>query len=403
MPYTSPQESSRDRGGTRALLHDKVGMAREATSHAGGTTGVHAGSTTAGHPAMPQSPRRARTAVPRGLTARMATTTLRQRIRIRALSTLNRFRVIRTLDVAVACFPERQFKASLSAAQRAVRAMVKAKHLRRYRTDRFQTIYGLTAAGADWLDEHGVDGATSSVRRVADMLNPEHQLWAQFLVLCCEARGLKARSENELLQDLAQKTTPNGKPLRGLLTVSVDTRSGTEIRRLRPDLVAEERDGSCVWFEVDRSKRGSDREASLRALIRAMGYRLENGQVLRRIVIFARDRRVQLRALAVLNALAEAQRGQVLYGDRRQVRPLAEPGQFAVWGNFLVPAQGGRQGTVDRIVGRVQVQLLPSWLPKVRIDGSSRSNTAGWLGENYLPYARFADEPPWQALRSPLG
>lgn len=402
MSHTSPQDSRQGHGATRALPHDRVGMAREATGHAGSTTVVHADSTAAGHPAMPQSPRRARTAVPRGITARMATTTLRQRIRVRALSTLNRFRVLRTLDVAVACFPERGFKASLSAAQRAVRAMVKARHLRRYRTDRFQTIYGLTTAGANWLDEHGVDGATSSVRRVADMLNPEHQLWAQFLVLCCEARGLKARSENELLQDLAQRTTPDGKPLRGLLTVSVDTRSGTEIRHLRPDLVAQERDGSCVWFEVDRSKRGSDREASLRALIRAMGYRLENGQVLRRIVIFVRDRRVQLRALTVLNALAEAQRGQVLYGDRRQVRPLAEPGQFAVWGAIPVSDQPGRSRLEDRMVGRVQVQLLPSWLPKVRMDGSNRSGTAGWLEENYLPYARFSDEPAWQALRSPL-
>lgn len=354
---------------------------------------------TAGTPAMPQSPHGKAAAVPRGLTAAIDTTTLRQGIRLRALETLNRFRVMRTLDVAVACFPERGFKASLSAAQRAVRAMAKDRLVRRYRTDRFQTIYGLTVAGANWLEERGVD-ATPSVRRVADMLNPEHQLWAQFLVLCAEARGLQAASENEWLQELAQGSKADGKPVRGLLTVEVG--EGGETRHLRPDLIATDRDGSCVWFEVDRSKRGSAREASLRALVLAIGSRLANGQMLRRIVIFARDRRVELRALAILKALAAAQQGQVLIPGRRLVRPASEPGQFEVWGAVAVPKAGGNPEIQDRVVGRVQVQLLPSWLPKVRMDASHQDNTAGWLGENYLPFARFAGERSWGALRSPL-
>lgn len=271
---------------------------------------------------------------------------------------------------------------------------------RRYRTDRFQTIYGLTVAGANWLEERGVDAAPS-VRRVVDMLNPEHQLWAQFLVLCAEARGLQAASENELLQDLAQRTAAGGKPVRGLLTVRVDGGSG-ETRHLRPDLIATEHDGSCVWFEVDRSKRGSAREESLRALVLAMGSRLANGQVLRRIVIFARDRRVELRALAILKDLAAAHRDQILIEGRRHVRPAADPGQFEVWGFVPVADQHVGRKMADRVVGRVQVQLLPSWLPKVRMDSSNRHSTAGWFAENYLPFTRFADEPPWRALRSPL-
>ncbi len=74
-----------------------------------------------------------------------------------ALKLANRFRVVRTIDVAVGCFAERPFKAALTAAQRAMRGMVKDDLLRRYRTDRFQTVYGLSGKGADWLVRREVD------------------------------------------------------------------------------------------------------------------------------------------------------------------------------------------------------------------------------------------------------
>ena len=137
--------------------------------------------------------------VARGLAATISTTKLKQAIWLRALLTANRFRVIRTIDVAVCCFAERPYKAALTAAQRAMRGLVKADLLKRYRTDRFQTVYGLSQKGVDWLDEAGHD-ASSSVRRVSDMTNPEHRFWAQFLVLSCESRGIKAQTEQELLQ-----------------------------------------------------------------------------------------------------------------------------------------------------------------------------------------------------------
>ena len=152
--------------------------------------------------------------VARGLTQTVSSTALRSAIWKRALTVANRFRVIRTVDVAAACFPERDYKAALTAAQRAMRGLVKASLVQRYRTDRFQTVYGLTQRGAQWLQDADVDAA-ASVRRVSDMSNPEHRLWAQFLVLCAEARGLKAWTEAELLQLLNRHANPANRQLVG--------------------------------------------------------------------------------------------------------------------------------------------------------------------------------------------
>lgn len=337
--------------------------------------------------------------VSRGLTNTVATHALQQRVWLRSLSMLARMRVMRTLDVAVHCFAERAFKASLSAAQRAVRGMVKAKLLRRYRTDRFQTVYGLTARGAGWLADQGVDAA-ASVRRVSDMSNPEHRLWSQFLVLCCEARGLRAMTEGELLVALNVGRTTE--LVSSLLNVHVSTGSHTEVRGLRPDLVATDRDGRCVWFEVDRSKRSAGREAALRALVCAMGARLSNGQGLGRIAVFTRNTRMEKRATAVLENLAAEQAEHVLTEGRRRVVAGPTPGLYEVWAGVLGTSQDGRRAVEDRLVGRVSIQALPTWLPKVRIDASNQHSTAGWFSDNALPYALAPSEPPWTGMRSPL-
>ena len=109
--------------------------------------------------------------VPRGLTAQVGTLALQDRIWSRSLLLVDRFRVIRTIDIAVHCFAERPFKAALSAAQRAVRGMVKAQLLARYRTDRFMTVYGLTQQGVQWLETLAVsplrrDDATAICIRI---------------------------------------------------------------------------------------------------------------------------------------------------------------------------------------------------------------------------------------------
>ena len=333
----------------------------------------------------------------RGLAASISTTHLKQRIRLRALLTADRFRVIRTIDVAVCCFSERPYKAALTAAQRAMRGIVKAGMLKRYRSDRFQVIYGLTAAGADWLEEAGHD-ASSSVRRVSDMTNPEHRLWAQFWVLACEARGLKAMTEQELLLKLNKHLKPGQPAVQGLLTVT--TTRGKRTIQLRPDAVCAEQDGT-TWCEVDRSKRGSDREASLEALISSVGRVLKDGTTLRRVVVFCKTDRIQKRAIAVVNGLASANNSEVLIAGRRHFSEI-EPETYAVWTALESKLKDGRTKLVDTLVGHVIIQLLPIWLPKVRIDASNTHSFAGWFGENYLPYKRPETLGPWTAPVSPL-
>ena len=337
--------------------------------------------------------------VTRGLAATISTTQLKQRIWLRALLVANRFRVIRTIDIAVCCFAERPYKAALTAAQRAVRGLVKADLLKRYRTDRFQTVYGLSQKGVGWLDEAGHD-ASSSVRRVSDMTNPEHRLWAQFWVLACEARGMKAQTEQELLQSLNKGVKPGEALVQGLLTVTTMCGKRASTIQLRPDAVAYEKDG-LTWLEVDRSKRGSDREASLGALASSVGRVLKDGSTLRRVVVFCKTERIRKRAIAVANGLAEANNAQILIAGRRHFKEV-ESGTYAVWTALESKLKDGRTKLVDTLVGHVIIQLLPIWLPKVRIDASNTHSLAGWFGENYLPYRRPVVLGGWKVVASPL-
>lgn len=337
--------------------------------------------------------------VPRGLTAQVSTLALQDRIWNRSLLLVDRFRVIRTIDIAVHCFAERPFKAALSAAQRAVRGMVKAQLLARYRTDRFMTVYGLTQQGVQWLEDRGFE-ASASVRRVTDMTNPEHRLWSQFLTLCAEARGLQAMTEQELLLALNRDMKPEQSPVQGLLHVT--TRSAGKRRHLtlRPDAVAIEPDG-IAWFEVDRSARGSDRAASLRALVLAVGAQTTLGQPLRRVVVFSRTSRIHLRVLATLDGLVKDSATVGLMEGRRQLK-LFETGCYEVHQSVEVKLRDGRSQLQERLAGHVIVQELPVWLPKVRLDGRGDWSMRGWFNENYLPYKRPVVMPPWQRPGSPL-
>jgi hypothetical protein len=331
--------------------------------------------------------------VDQGLTSEIHPQALQQIVWLRALETVNRFRVVRAIDIALSCFPERTFKASLTAAQRAMRGLAKAKLVRRYRTDRFQHVYGLTVAGARWLHDHGVDAA-ASVRRVADMSNPEHALWMNFIVLACEARGLQAKTESEALRKLNEERDAKAAAKQGFVTVEV---RGKE-RTLRPDAIAYEPDG-LTWFEIDRSKRGADREAALSALFGRVGVPLENNLNLRRIVLFARTDRILLRAQALLRARVRESGGQQLTSSAERRFSEIEEGLFEVWAMVWTPA---RQRYVDQCVGHVILQLLPTWLPKARLDSSNRQPLSGWLHENYLPYRRLATSNQWLRPTSPF-
>jgi hypothetical protein len=338
--------------------------------------------------------KRAPRKIDRGLVAIIPPNHLRHAIRFRALSLANRFRVIRTIDVAIACFPERPFKAALTAAQRAMRAITKAKLLLRYRTERFQHVYGLTEAGARWLDDHGVDAA-ASVRRVADMSNPEHNLWMHFVSLACEVRGLAAHTESEALQYLNREREPSAPVKQGFVTVTARNRK----RILRPDVLSYEPDG-VTWYEIDRSKRGADREASLAALTQRIGSKVATGEVLRRVIVHAKNERIQKRALAILHAQEKASDRPHALTDRTFRE--TDDGTFEVRTEVEQRMPDGRIGIVECCVGHVVIQLLPTWLPKVRLDAKNKHPLTGWLGENYLPYRRPDTLALWSRPVSPL-
>ena len=337
--------------------------------------------------------------VDRGLSKVRSTKYLKDIIWLKALRTANRFRVIRTVDVALACFAERPYKAALTAAQRAMRGLVASDLLRRYRTNRFQTVYGLTQRGVDWLGEAGVDAA-SSVRRVSDMSNPEHRLWTQFLVLACEARGLTALTEQELLRELNQGAKLGDPLVQGLLRVTTERGKRAATITLRPDAIGREADGT-TFFECDISKRGNDREASLEAEIMAIGRKLLDGSFLRRVVVMCKTERIRKRALAAVARLIALNNPKVLASGRRHLREV-EAGVYEVWCAASEELRDGRVQLVDTLAGHVIIQLLPVWLPKVRIDSSNTHSLEGWLEENYLPYRRPASLAVWKPLKSPL-
>ncbi|WP_374662666.1 DNA-binding protein [Inhella sp.] len=280
-----------------------------------------------------------------------------------------------------------------------MRGLVKAGLLRRYRTDRFQTVYGLTQPGARWLQEAGVE-AKASVRRVSDMSNPEHTLWAHFIVLAAEARGLKASTEAELLRALNTSTADTQPGKQGLLRVEGQTPHGTVHHYLRPDAVFDDHDG-VAWIEIERSARGANRAAALRTLALSVGAKLVDGRVLRRVVVFTRTERIRGRVMAALRGVAEQTRESALMRGRRLLKEV-EADSFEVWMTVDRRHTDGRSSLVDKLAGHVIVQELPTWLPRLRLDGRKESSTAGWLGENYLPYRRPLGLPAWETPQSPL-
>jgi len=343
---------------------------------------------------------RRRTYVDRGLTTVAAPLALKDRIQFRALEAVNRFGVIRTFDVAACCFPERPFKAALTAAQRAMRGLVKAELLKRFRTDRQQHVYGLTRAGATFLEDRGVPARTT-VHRVADMTNPEHLLWSSFIVTCCEVRGLRAQTESELLRDLARRHGPDGEQMRGLLQVPVKKGAKTLARALRPDALAFEGDG-MTWFEIDRSRRGDERAKSLEALFARVGAKLNNGQSLKRVVVLTKSERILASDLATAEALVKDPKELRFASSGGVALKRVQDGVYEVWGEHSITHGDGRSSMAPALRGHVVIQMLPLNLPKFRLDERNAASTAGWFPDNYLPYVRPASLGPWPMPTSPL-
>lgn len=225
------------------------------------------------------------------------------------------------------------------------------------------------------------------------MTNPEHRLWAQFLVLCAEARGLRAMTENELAQKLATAADT------GLLKVQTKVKGRRQTRALRPDAVALEADG-VTWFEVDRSARGSDRAASLRALALSIGAETVLKSPLRRVVVFTRTERIQARVVATLDRLATETAGRPLEEGVRRLRRSAN-GVYEVQQTISQRLGGGVRLT-EVHAGYILVLPLPVHLPRVRLDGRGGITPSGWFDENELPYRRPVPLGAWKRPASPL-
>jgi hypothetical protein len=329
---------------------------------------------------------------------------LRNAMRVHALDTVARLRVIRVIDIALACAPERPFKAALSAAQRAMKGLIDARYVSRHVTDRSQHIYGLTEAGARYLYEHGVE-TTASIKRVTAMLNPEHQLWINFLVLSCHARGLWSMTEKELLQYINRDVTKSADVRQGLARIG----EGESGRWLRPDAVAFETDG-LTWFEVDRSTRGSARLEHLMSLVKKVGTNLidleENHNdtnnpsfQLTRVVVFSRYDVIHHRNLARMRRMVAKANKQILTPGNARHFYEVEEGLFEVIASVNVD---DNLPPADQVVGHVIFQMLPTWLPKFRQTKEQLPEGLGWFNENYLPYRRPGSMVKWPIPVCPL-
>lgn len=308
--------------------------------------------------------------------------------RLRALRLLNRFRQLRSIDLAVGLFPEREFKAALSAVQRLTKALVAQKMLLRYRSLSGQTYYALGEAGARWLRQNGdeLDGdATASASRVSERTNPEHDLWSAFATMSSEARGLWAMSEKELVPHLV------GSDLRSREQVLVVADERGRPKGLMPDAVAH--DGrNLVWFELDRSERGSTRLADLICLVRSCGRTVNLGSAhtsgelrIRHVVVLCKTDRIFRRHLAYVTGSSPnsgVPRLRTL-GGQSALRQVA-PGVFDVLADIERRLEDGRVALQREVVGRLHFQLLPAWLPGFSYRPGALQD--GWFSDGYLPF-----------------
>lgn len=311
-----------------------------------------------------------------------------------ALRLVNRFRQLRAIDLAAGLFPDREFKAALSAAQRLTKSLVAQRMLHRYRSLSGQTYYGLGEAGARWLRQNGneADGdASASASRVSEKVNPEHDLWAAFIVLSCEARGLWARTEKELLPTLFEKKN-DFHNRRQVLVVS-DERDA--LKGLLPDAVAQTSKG-VIWFEVDRSERGSGRLADLLMLMKCFRTPLflgseqrHEGLPLMQVVVLCKTERILRRHASYLTGVNPKTRKLRLHlnGGEPALRQVA-PGAFDVMKDVEKRHADRRVALAPKVVGRVHFLLLPTWLSGFSYRPGARQD--GWFNDGYLP---FKNEP----------
>ena len=388
----------------------------------------------------------------------------RHQITLVVLRTVNRFRLIRALDIAAAVFPERDLKAALSAAHRATSRLCVSKGARRktsnanhgsesssqvnkqkgvrssraflvkYRSDAGQTYYGLTKAGAQWLRENGdLDTADSlaqaSVSTVCSKTNPEHEMWANTVTLTCAARGIKAWNESELKGLLGwNPDKPKVFPItvktnRRVHVAARDSQGDRHLSRvltdvmkgLLPDVLASTATGA-VWIEVDKSVRGGDRRKDLEHVIRhigrtltGVGEHLANNRLARVVVLCKKGNHFSGITTYLTQQIEDNSghlvcrletRGDDFNGDKR--RPMlvpvhGVPGCYGVYRYLPVKVLDQTYWNYT-LLGYLNIQMLPTWLPKYSYRGTTR--TDGWLPDNFLPWA--LEKGDWGAVKPML-
>ena len=208
------------------------------------------------------------------------------------------------------------------------------------------------------------------------------------------------------MQRLNAAAKPGGKTIgatvQGYITVDVHRAKGTVRKHLRPDAVAyDDKRNGVAWFEVDRSKRGSDRQADLAALISAIGSKVADGKVLRRVVVMCKTERIERDAVRIVESVSAVWNDQVLIEGRRHLK-CYDDGVYEALSAVPLKRADGRTVLRDELVGHVIVQMLPTWLPKVRNDASNVWSMDGWFNDNFLPYKRPANIGRWAEPTSPL-
>lgn len=319
--------------------------------------------------------------------------------RLNALKVLARFKQARALDIAAALFPDRGYKAALSATQRTLRRLRTDKHVTRYSSDSRRVFYALTAKGARLLRDAASDGsgdgaAQASASRACEKTNPEHALWSAFATIASEARGLRAWTETELKPRFLRKARGLRLPTR---TFPCVYQSGKTKKGLMPDALAVSDisvDFGAVWFEIDRSARGSVRLEDLRQLVMGLGNTISIGsgesRTLRKVVVLCKTRNILRRNRTHL--IGRPSGGNLrlrLASDPERpslVEREGEPGIFDFYRDDIYQPQ---------VVGQLHLQLLPTHLPSY---GYSDGPPHGWFNDGSLPY-----QEPDAAWPEPVG
>jgi DNA-binding MarR family transcriptional regulator len=309
--------------------------------------------------------------------------------RLNALKVVARFEQARTIDIAAALFPDRGFKAALSAAQRTVKGLRAAKYVTKYLSDSRRVYYALSTKGARLLRDHAYEGgdgtAQATARRVCEKTNPEHALWSAFYTIACQARGLPAWSERELRPRYWRADRAGGTPIR---TFPLNyTGSDGKNKGLMPDAMATFVDGDqgVIWFEIDRSARGSARLDDLVALVKKLGTKVDVGDgqasVLRKVIILCKTTSILRRNRTLL--LGRSVTSDRLNSNTNELA-LIEREQGCLDSYRCVEVRLGKRVRDElKVVGQIHLQLLPMHLSSYSYkDGAAR----GWFDDGSLPF-----------------